>query len=193
MMTELQELSDVELIRRCLQHRADGVDEPFEELYNRHVRVVLAFLRRLLNQDEHAVYDALQESFVRFYRALPNFKQDRALRPWLLTIARNVSLDYLKHSSRNETCFDQTAMEQMARDHSAKDTRQRQEVEEVLQRALLSLTVDERAIFHLKNELGLTYEQASEILGCSLRTAKYRMKAALERLGRELERLGLGV
>ncbi|MDF1665269.1 MAG: sigma-70 family RNA polymerase sigma factor [Planctomycetota bacterium] len=193
MMTEFQELTDVELIQRCLELRPDGVHEPFEELYSRHVRVVLAFLRRLLNYDEHAVLDALQESFVRLYRALPNFKQDRSLRPWLLTIARNVSLDYLKHSSRNEQCFDQSTMEQIAKDDSSNEERQAKELEEMMQRALLSLNVDERAIFHLKNELGLTYEQASEILGCSVRTAKYRMKAALERLGRELERLGLGV
>jgi len=192
-MTEFQELTDAELIQRCLELREDGAHQPFEELYNRHVRVVLAFLRRLLGQDEHAVLDALQESFVRLYRALPNFKQDRALRPWLLTIARNVSLDYLKHSSRNEQCFEQSAMDQLARDSSANENRQARELEEMLGQALQSLNVDERAIFHLKNELELTFEQASEILGCSVRTAKYRMKAALERLGRELERLGLGV
>jgi RNA polymerase sigma-70 factor, ECF subfamily len=192
-MTELEELTDVELIQRCLDLRSTGDSEPFEELYNRHVKVVLAFLRRILRDDEHAVLDALQESFVRLYRALPSFKQDRALRPWLLTIARNVSLDYLKHSARSEQCFDQTSMEQIAKDSSSLQEKSHRELEETVQRALARLNVDERAIFHLKSELNLSYLQASEILGCSVRTVKYRMKAALERLGRELERLGLGV
>jgi RNA polymerase sigma-70 factor (ECF subfamily) len=200
-MTTLAGLADEDLIHRCIDARPDRpaeADEAFEELYKRHVSVTLAFLHRLLPDDEHACFDALQTCFVRFYGALRSFKPGRTLRPWLLTIARNVAIDHLKHPSRREQTLDLAQLDDISTKNtngaeSQLDVAERRELELILTQAVDRLDVDERAIFHLRRELGLSFDEASEVLGCSTRTAKYRMKSALERLGRELERMGLGV
>ena len=59
--------------------------------------------------------------------------------------------------------------------------------------AVARLSDKERAVFLLKHDQGMTYAQVAEALACSVRTAKYRMQAALEQLGREAERLVAGL
>src|SRR5690348_10787275 len=90
--------TDDELVARCLDAK-QAAAQAFDELYRRHAGAVLSFVHGLVRGDEHAARDALQETFLRFYTALPSFERGRAVRPWLLRIARNVSLDHLKRAS----------------------------------------------------------------------------------------------
>ena len=57
----------------------------------------------------------------------------------------------------------------------------------------LPLDLEHRAVYHLKHVAGLTFDEVASVVGCSPRTAKTRMKRALEAIGAELERLGLEV
>lgn len=187
---------DDELIARCLgQNDQEGDDEAFRRLYDRHSKVVWAFLKRLLGRDEHAAMDALQETFFRFYTALASFKKGRPVRPWILTIARNVSLDYLKHSARKEQPQDLTAVAELtpSREQDPAQSLAHKELAACVRAAVNGLNIDEKAVFFLRKEAGLTFDQVADVLGCSVRTAKYRMKAALERIGRAVEQLGMEV
>ncbi|MCW8141193.1 MAG: RNA polymerase sigma factor [Planctomycetota bacterium] len=185
--------SDGELLGRCLADPQEAW--PFDELYARHAGPVLAFVRGLSRGDEHAARDALQETFLRFLGALPAFDRGRAVRPWLLRIARNVCLDKQKRAShRGEVPHGPEALGELAVDHRAgapPDLAETREAAGLLRRAVQDLPPDELAVFVLKHDLGQTYEQVADVLSCSVRTAKYRMRAALERLGREAERLGV--
>lgn len=191
-MPDRPRAEDVRLIEACLKRHPGELDAAFEELYERHARVVLAFLRTLHRGDEHGAHDALQETFFRFFASLNNFDTRRSLRPWLLAIARNVSFDAIKKKSRGPH-FSSEIEQAAGVDEPAFEEASRKERRSLMRRALGLLDLDERAVFHLKHDAGLTYEQAAAVLGCSVRTAKYRMKSALERLGRELERLGMEV
>ena len=62
---------------------------------------------------------------------------------------------------------------------------------ELLRNTISNLPPEERAVFLLKQDLGQTYEQVAQALSCSVRTAKYRMKSALERIALSAERLGV--
>ncbi|MBX3468100.1 MAG: RNA polymerase sigma factor [Planctomycetes bacterium] len=184
---------DGELIGRCLADPHEAA--PFDALYGRHAGPVLAFARGLSRGDEHAARDALQETFLRFLGALPAFDRGRPVRPWLLRIARNVCLDQQKRAShRSEVPHGPEALGELAVDRQAgapPDLAERREAAGLLRRAVEALPPDELAVFVLKHDLGQTYEQAADVLACSVRTAKYRMRSALERLGREAERLGV--
>jgi RNA polymerase sigma-70 factor (ECF subfamily) len=186
--------SDDQLIERCLEASQTAADA-FDALYARHAKAVYAFLRGLHRGDEHAASDALQETFFRFYKSLARFEQGRAVRPWLLRIARNVSLDaFKKASARKEQAQEPEAISGLAGGDKAPgpvEQAARREAAQILREAMADLPRQELAVFLLKHDQGLTYEQTAEALACSVRTAKYRMRAALERLGREAERRGV--
>lgn len=186
------EPDDDELVSRCLETK-EAASAAFNLLYARHSDAVLSFLLCLHRRDEHAARDAHQETFFRFYRALGSVERGRPLRPWLLRIARNVSLDVWKRRGASELPHSPEAMGALAGDSDASPlaAAEREETRGLLRTAVASLPADELTVFALKHDQGLTYAEIAEVLACSVRTAKYRMKAALGRIGREAERLGV--
>jgi len=186
--------SDDELVERCLAAKQVSA-AAFDDLYHRHAPAVLGFLYGLHRGDEHGARDALQETFFRFYNALASFERGRPLRPWLFRIARNVSLDAWKRKgARAEVPTEPVklgAVGGTSREPDPGRAAAEREAAGLLRRAVHGLPPNELAVFLLKHDQGQTYAEVAEALGCSLRTAKYRMRAALERLGRAAERLGV--
>ena len=87
--------TDAELIGRARR----GDEAAFEELYGRCLPPVRRFLRDLL-RDEPAAEEAAQETFARAFVRIRGLRdQERAL-PWLLGIARNVSLEARRDQGR---------------------------------------------------------------------------------------------
>jgi RNA polymerase sigma-70 factor, ECF subfamily len=189
---EPAERPDEDLVGACLAADAVAAAGAFEELYRRHAPSVLAFLLGLHRGDEHAGHDALQETFLRFYDSLASFDRGRRVRPWLLRIARNASLDAWKRAERRTgVAPDLDLGEVVSSGAGPAEAAAEREAAGLLRSAVLALPEAELAVFLLKHDQGLTYAEVAEALGCSLRTGKYRMKAALERLGRAAERLGV--
>lgn len=76
-----------------------GRRDLFRELYRRHRGAVERTCRKLL-VDERDVEEAVQETFVRAHRAIGRFNGSYQVRGWLVTIARNVSVDNLRRHAR---------------------------------------------------------------------------------------------
>lgn len=183
--------SDAELLQRCLERRPECDEEAFRVLYDRHLPALLGFLRRLLPGDEHAARDRAQETFFRLFRALDRLDTTRPLRPWLYTVGRNLAIDHLKRGASAMTPAG--ALGDEVSDPTAGEERRRGELSELVRRAVATLDLEHRAVYHLKHVAGLTFDEVASVVGCSPRTAKTRMKRALEAIGAELERLGLEV
>jgi RNA polymerase sigma-70 factor, ECF subfamily len=183
--------TDAELVSRCLTGKGTA-REAFDQLYRRHADAVLAFLLGVNRGDEHAARDALQETFLRFYATLEAFDADRPVRAWLFRIGRNISIDLWKKRAR-EAGGDAEQLGALTPDPGPgpSDAAAAKEAVGLLRRAVHGLPPQELAVFLLKNDQGLTFVEVADALGCSVRTAKYRMRAALERLGRQAERLGV--
>ncbi|MGE0708960.1 MAG: RNA polymerase sigma factor [Planctomycetota bacterium] len=184
---DLSRSSDPELIERC---RADqrAAHASFRALYERHAPAVLRFLRGLL--EEELARDALQETFLRVYRQLERFDPGRPFGPWVLGIARHVAQDVQRRRARRPAGPLEGEV-QDPRASSPERELERAEERGLLRGCVAALPSTEREVFLLKQVEGLTYEQVAAAVGCSVRTAKYRMKAALERLERELRQRGL--
>ena len=72
-------------------HRA-GERDAFDELVREHRRPLLAHAKNKLHCSD-AAQDALQETLVRAYKALPKFNGEYRLGPWLHRIMSNVCVD----------------------------------------------------------------------------------------------------
>lgn len=80
--------SDAELVRQCLH----GDNNGFDLLVQKYQRQVYAFCHRMIGNAEDAS-DAAQESFLKAYNALANFRQEAQFLTWMLRIAHNACID----------------------------------------------------------------------------------------------------
>src|SRR5512134_2200507 len=88
-------IPDDELVRRV----REGENDAFAELVRRTRRDGYRLARRILRRHEDAD-DALQESYVKAFRALDRFEQGRAFGPWFLTIVARTALSALRQGKR---------------------------------------------------------------------------------------------
>src|SRR5437660_7998669 len=84
------------LLARC---RAGDLDA-FGLIYDEHERHVFRFAYHVLGKHDDAD-DVKQETFLRAYRALGNFRADCSLRTWLLRICANLCRDRIKSRDRH--------------------------------------------------------------------------------------------
>jgi len=76
-----------------------GDEAAFEELFRRSFDLVRGYMRRGYIS-EADVQDLIQQTFLQFHRARQDYRPDKPLRPWLMTIARNVKRDHLRRERR---------------------------------------------------------------------------------------------
>jgi RNA polymerase sigma-70 factor, ECF subfamily len=73
----------------------------FEELYDRHSRIVYSLVLRILRQGTTAE-EVVQDVFLQLWRNSARYDQSRPFVPWLLTLARNRALDHLRLKSERQ-------------------------------------------------------------------------------------------
>ncbi len=89
---------DAALVRRLLQRDVGA----FEELYDRHSRLVYALVLRILRQATTAE-EVVQDIFLQLWRKASQYDGSRGpFVPWLLTMARNCALDQLRLKSERQ-------------------------------------------------------------------------------------------
>jgi RNA polymerase sigma-70 factor, ECF subfamily len=89
---------DVALVRRLLQRDVNA----FEELYDRHSRIVYGLVLRILQQASTAE-EVVQDVFLQLWRNAAQYDTSRGpFLPWLLTLSRNRALDHLRLKSERQ-------------------------------------------------------------------------------------------
>lgn len=172
--------SDEELMRRYV----DGDEQAFSELYRRYGGPVLGLMRRgYLNRSD--AEDLVQQTFLQLHRARFDFRFDSPVRPWLMTIARNVKRDHLRRLRRRKPMLDLDVHEPAAEDPAAA----RLEARELVRRALPRLPATMRAVVELHWLEQLPFARVAERLGISRSAAKVRAHRAYQALRRHVEDL----
>jgi len=89
---------DAALVHRLLQRDVNA----FEQLYDRHSRIVYALVLRILQQAGTAE-EVVQDIFLQLWRNAQRYDESRGpFVPWLLTLARNRALDTLRLKSERQ-------------------------------------------------------------------------------------------
>ena len=163
--------TDEALVRRA----ASGHREAFEELVRRHRGRVYALALRICRNPDDAE-DALQETFIAAYRALPRFDRRARVSTWLYRIAANKCYDVL---ARRKPTTDADALPEAADPH---DPFARSERREQLTRALDGLPEQFREAALLCDVCGLTPAEAGEAIGVpegTMKSRSFRARALL--------------
>ena len=188
---ETQTLNDLELVEQVKQ----GQVEQFNELVNRHARKIFRLTQHITGNREDAE-DALQEAFLKAYSRLPQFQGDSQFYTWLVRIAVNESLMKLRKRKSGgvtvsldepiETEDDFLPREIAAWDENPEQKYARQELQEILDRAVSSLPPIFRTVFVLRDLEQLSTEEAAEALHLSVAAVKSRLLRARLQLREKL-------
>jgi RNA polymerase sigma-70 factor, ECF subfamily len=151
----------------------NGDVDAFEELVRRYQTSIYRVALRMLGSRADA-QDAVQETFVRAWRALPRFRHDSAISTWLYRIVTRRALDRIA-SRRSTGTLDEVEGE------AGPDPAQAAEQQErlrAIKRAIAKLPPDQRAALVLREFEGLSYEEVAQVLGASLPAVKTRIHRA---------------
>jgi len=127
-----------------------------------------------------AAEDAAQETFITAYRRLSSFRGG-SFRAWLLRIAANICCDELRHRRSRPAASLEAALEAGSPADvpsplaNPEEEALRRELGRHLQQGLATLPAEQRLAIILRDIHGLSYEELTEALGCSLGTVKSRI------------------
>lgn len=158
-----------------------GDETAFDELVRLHQKDVYRLAYRLTGSPDEAD-DIAQETFLRAYRALPEFRGDAALRTWLMKIATNLSLNLVQ--SARVARRDAAPIEAVA-PPVAPDGELRIQAEERRRRlapAIEGLPPKQRATLMLRVHQGLKFREIARLMGCTTGTAKANFSHAVAAL-----------
>ena len=176
---------DAALVRRLLQRDVSA----FEELYDRHSRLVYALALRILQQATTAE-EIVQDVFLQLWRNASQYDRSRGpFVPWLLTLARNRALDRLRLKSERQRRREEQAEElpsvvAIPDFEGALDEKRRAvRVREVMS----SLNPQQKRAIELAYFEGLTHTEIANALNEPLGTVKSWIRNGLLRLKEGLQ------
>jgi RNA polymerase sigma-70 factor (ECF subfamily) len=188
------ESSDRELVRQSRR----GDKEAFRELVERYQRKVIAVALGMLQNRDDAM-EIAQETFVKAYENLGNFKGESSFYTWLYRIVVNLAIDFQRRERRRPTVGleDQTAgggsgegYEISLKEDRLKDPFEQTHAREIGNRvaaAVDELTPDHKAVILLREVEGLSYEEISRVMQCSKGTVMSRLHYARKKLQKKLQ------
>ncbi len=164
--------TDVDLIRRW----RGGDTTAATRLVERHGPALARFVTG--EGERESVDEVVQDTFVRAFGAIDNFRGDSAFRTWLFTIAKRLVLDRRRSERRSRivatveegdavTQYD--ALDAMVADESARRVRS----------AVDSLSPKQREVFVLRVEQGLSYKEIADLIGSTEGAARVHYHNAM--------------
>lgn len=184
------ELGDATLVERAQA----GDLEAFRLLFERYQRRVHNAVYPIVGTAADAE-DVTQEAFVRAFRALGGLREGQAFLSWLYRIALNLARNYVRdrrarlwESLDEQIAWGDERFERQVADDTADPAAlvEEREVQEVVRRAIGSLSPAHRDVIILHHLQGLPVDEIAGIIGCSVGTVKSRLSRGREALKRKL-------
>lgn len=175
---------DGDLARRLRERDAGAM----QELYDRYGRLVYSLIQRMV-RNSAAAEDLVQETFLRVWNRMQAFDQERgALGPWVLTVARNRAIDYLRSADGKMSAgtLELDRLEHPARFCDFEDRALSLDRARRLKDAFEKLTPHQKIVVELAYYEGLSQTEMAERLQQPLGTVKTWVRSALKVLREQL-------
>jgi len=186
-----------ELDQILVERAQQGDKKAFGMLVEKYHRKLGRLLGRMI-RDQAEVEDVVQESFIKAYRALHNFRGDSAFYTWLYRIGINTAKNYLVSMGRRpqvmqeveiddvENFEDGGEMRTMDTPETALMTKQ---IAQVVNDTVASLPEELRTAITLREIEGLSYEEIATLMQCPIGTVRSRIFRARETISEKLKPL----
>lgn len=178
-----EEISDSQLLE---QFRVESTrNMAFHMLVTKYQKRIYWQVRRIIIDHEDA-NDVVQNTFIKVWKNLENFKESSQLYTWLYRIATNESLTFLKQ--KRAPLY--VPFENVERGLSRKmddNYFKGDEIEKKLQKAILILPEKQRIVFNMRYYDEMPYEQMSEVLETSVGALKASYHHAVKKIEESLK------
>jgi len=159
----------------------------FEQLYNRYKKAIFAYIYRMIG-DRAVAEELTQEAFVKVYTNLARYRPTGKVSSWIYAIAGNLAKNELRNRGYRKAASIETIissdeklkLKDLLADKSLKpdDIAQNKELKTQIEKTIQCLSVNHREVLVLCDVQGLSYEDAAEIIGCSVGTLASRLSRA---------------
>jgi RNA polymerase sigma-70 factor (ECF subfamily) len=178
--------------QRLVRASLNGDTEAFGQLVRCYQDRLYPTLLRLTGSPDDAL-DLLQDAFIRAYQKLDRFRGQSSFFTWVYRIAVNLALSERRHRKCMPHCtstgdLDQYEMRSSVESRDPSLSLEQVEEEQRIQRALMQLPEEGRAIVVLRDLDGLSYEEIAEALQVPIGTVRSRLHRARCGLRQVLER-----
>ena len=193
----MDDTTDVQLVQRAVA----GDPKAFEMLVVKYQRRIERLIGRMV-RDADLVHDIAQETFIRAYRALPQFRGESAFYTWLYRIAVNTAKKALVDLKRDPVMNESSMMaatddedETYRHDRELTDGATPEsllaskEIAQTVNLAIEALSEDLRQAITLREIEGLSYEEIAELMNCPIGTVRSRIFRAREAIAQRLRPL----
>jgi RNA polymerase sigma-70 factor (ECF subfamily) len=173
----------------------------FEMLVVKYQRRIERLIGRMV-RDTDLVQDIAQESFIRAYRALPQFRGESAFYTWLYRIAVNTAKKALMDlkrdplvtesalASRDDDGDETSRVENELSDGETPEALMAsREIAQAVNDAVAALSEDLRQAITLREIEGLSYEEIADVMNCPIGTVRSRIFRAREAIAERLRPL----
>ena len=187
--------SDLLLVERSVA----GDQKAFELLVIKYQRRIQRLIGRMV-RDVDLVEDIAQETFIRAYRALAQFRGDAQFYTWLYRIAVNTAkkalMDMKRDPTVSENSFkssddDETSVleNELTSSETPDAVLASKEIAEMVNSAMEALPEELRQAITLREIEGLSYEEISEAMSCPIGTVRSRIFRAREAISQRIKPL----
>jgi RNA polymerase sigma-70 factor (ECF subfamily) len=161
--------------------------EDFVRAFNEvRAELVSTLFFTLGNHDD--AQDAAQDAFLKCWRARASLSEVRNLRAWIFRVGLNAAKDLQRNAWRRRARpLNPNVEPGPASDVSPTLALEDKETVEQVRQALLQLRPEEQAVFLLRQNGDLTYEQIADLRNTPVGTVKTQMRSALQKLRRVLK------
>jgi RNA polymerase sigma-70 factor (ECF subfamily) len=183
LMTVKDDLDDSQLVSKTLS----GDLKSYESLVRRYQKLVYNVIFQIVRSHETAA-DLTQESFLRAFRGLKSFRTGMSFKPWLLRIATNASLNWIRDNKRADS-LEALLEESPQQEPAATDDVEKQVdwclSQSMLYEALAQLPARHRHVFVLRYQHDLSYEEIAQIMAepeTTIKSLLHRVRARLKQI-----------
>lgn len=183
---------DKELVLRVQEGDKRAFDVLIMKYQQRIVHVITGFVH-----DPVEALDVAQETFIKAYRAIPNFRGDSAFYTWLYRIAINTSKNYLTARARRPPASDVDAADatnvydapELKEFETPESSLLSDELEHVIHEAIQGLQEDTATAIKLREFEGMSYEEISQVMDCPIGTVRSRIFRAREAIDKQIQKI----
>jgi RNA polymerase sigma-70 factor (ECF subfamily) len=188
------DMPDRKVDQQLVERAQRGDKKAFEFLVLKYQRKLERLLSRIIRNPSE-IEDVAQESFIKAYRALPNFRGDSAFYTWLYRIGINTAKNYLISQGRRaptSTEFDAEEAESFEdagalRDMNTPEAQlMSKQIAQTVNASIDSLPEELRTAITLREIDGLSYEEIAQIMACPIGTVRSRIFRAREAVAEKL-------
>lgn len=182
--------ADLALVRRAQSGDKQAFNLLVQKYQYRVKHLVCRFVSNQADQD-----DVVQESFLKAYRSLANFRGDSAFYTWLYRVTVNTSKNFLVSRSRKlssfesidgDSMFGQENSTHLVENASPEVVTKNDRLVEAIKQAIEELPQELKEAIQLREIDGMSYEDIAQLMKCPIGTVRSRIFRARESIRRSI-------